>query len=674
MNETRRSNTNIAIALSLIILTLIIYAKAGGFQFLNYDDNLYVTDNQAVQQGLSWSNITWSFTTLKAANWHPLTWLSLMFDIQFFGPRPGALHLVNVLFHAVNAVLLFLILAQTTGAIWRSAFVAALFALHPLHVESVAWVSERKDVLSVFFGLLTILAYARYAKGPTLPRYLWVTAAFLLSLLSKPMLVTLPFLLLLLDYWPLCRLNGPLLAVPEHVSPPSVPVRRLLLEKVPLLVLSAASSAVTVVAQKRGDALADDLSLGLGFRLANAAVGYVRYLGKTFWPGSLSVFYPHPGESLPLWQAAGAFLTLLLITVVVVLRLRRSPWLGVGWFWFAGTLIPVIGIVQVGAQAIADRYSYFPQIGLFLMITWSAPGLLKSMRVPARALWVPPVVVLVVFSGLTWRQLEFWKNDETLFRHAMSVTENNCVAMASLAEALLRKGDPEEAYGYFQKTLQICPKDEQSWYNLGVLQKDRGELSEAEFALRESLRLKPGYTKAWSNLGAVYLAQGRGPEAIEALLEAVRLAPDDAAVRFNLGSVYGKMSRDAEAADAYREAIRLKPDYAAAWNNLGIMYRGLGRIPEAAAALRQAAQLRSGDPLGWYNLGILYMKSREYGEAAAAFREAARLGPDRAASWYQLGLACASSGKRQEAQEAARSLQLIDAGMAQDLLRRIGVR
>ena len=279
---------------------------------------------------------------------------------------------------------------------------------------------------------------------------------------------------------------------------------------------------MTVLAQKHGDAMADLLSLSPGVRLANAAVGYVRYLGKTFWPASFSVFYPHPGAALPMWQSVGAFLLLIMITVVILLRLRQSPWLAVGWLWFIGTLVPVIGLVQVGAQSIADRYTYFPLIGIFIMIAWEAPGLLKGLRIGPRALGAASMLVIVVLAGLTWRQLGFWESDETLFRHANSVTKDNCVAQASLAEALLRKGDPEEAYGYFQNTLRLCPNDQQSWYNLGVLQKNRGELPEAEYALREALRLKPGYTDAWSNLSAVYAATGRFPEAIDALLEAAR--------------------------------------------------------------------------------------------------------------------------------------------------------
>jgi tetratricopeptide (TPR) repeat protein len=672
MITTKLVRANLKIALLLIALTILVFARAGRLELLSYDDNMYITDNHTVQQGLSWSNAAWAFTSLHAANWHPLTWLSLMLDIQLFGVRPGALHLVNVLFHAFNVVLLFLLLERMTGARWRSALVAALFAIHPLHVESVAWVAERKDVLSVFFGLAAMLLYARYADRPGVRRYLWVVLFFILSLLSKPMLVTLPFLLLLLDFWPLGRISGRLQPEPGEVpSGKQTAYAVLIAEKAPLLLLSIASSLVTIVAQNRGGAVSDVASLGLSTRLANAVVEYMRYLGKTFWPGSLAVFYPHPGSSLPAWQVVAASLLLSLITALALLRFKRSPWLAVGWFWFLGTLVPVIGLMQVGAQSIADRYTYFPLIGIFLMAVWEANSRLKGLRINMRWLWAGSLVIIVLLSAITWRQLGFWKNDETLFRHAMNVTKDNCVAQAGLAEALLRKGDLEEAYGLYKNELRLCPRDGQSWYNLGVLQRQRGENLQAEEALREALQLKPDYTMAWSNLGAVYFATGRFTEAIDALKEAARLAPRDASIRFNLGSVYGKAGRTEEAIAAYREAVAIDPDYAAAWNNLGVAYKNSGRIPEAGAAFRQVALIRKDDPITWYNLGIFYEKSRDPAQAIDAFREAARLDPGHAASWYHLGAVYASLGKRQEALEALLTLQSLDTRMANDLRRRI---
>ncbi len=626
------------IALLLALATLLLFARAAGNEFVLYDDNIYVTENPPVQQGLTWSGVAWAFTTMHAGNWHPLTWLSHMLDVQLFGLAPGPHHLVNVLLHAANAVLLYLILLRMTGAPWRSAFVAALFAVHPLHVESVAWVAERKDVLSGLFGLLTIGAYARYAERPGAARYAWTVLMLAIGLLCKPMLVTVPLLLLLLDYWPLGRMAGAPPPFPgADPDRPQAPLTRLVVEKIPMLALCTASSAVTVVAQGRSDAITD-LSLGLGARVANAAAGYVRYLGKTFFPGSLSVFYPLPPSGVPSWQVAVACLLLVFITAMVLLRLRRSPWLAVGWFWFAGMLVPVIGLVQVGAQSIADRYTYLPLIGVFVMVAWEAPELLRRRRIRPNVLGAAAVAAIVALAALSWRQTGFWKTHETLFRHALDVTTNNWLAHESLGEFLGRKGDVDEALVHIREALRLSPEDARAWYNLGVLQRKTGRYSDAVGSLREALRLRPRYANAWSNLGAVYESLGLVPEASGALREAVRIAPGDPAAWYNLGSFYGQTGFPVEAAKAFEEAVRIQPDFAAAWNNLGLAYRSSARIPEAADAFRQATRARPGDPVAWYNLGLLY----------------------------------AGTGRRREALEAARALQAVDSRLAVDLLRRIG--
>jgi tetratricopeptide (TPR) repeat protein len=660
------------ISLLLALGTLLVYAQVGGHEFLYYDDNMYVTENPPVQGGLSWSGIVWAFTAMHAGNWHPLTWLSHMLDVQLFGLSPGAHHLVNVLFHAASTVLLFLVLMRMTGAQWRSAFVAAMFAFHPLHVESVAWVAERKDILSAFFGLLTLSAYVHYTERPGIQRYILAALLLALGLLSKPMLVTLPFLFLLLDYWPLCRISGSFQpGQEEEPVRPQTTLSRLIVEKIPMLALCAASSMVTVIAQKRAGAVAD-LSLDIGARLANAVVGYVQYIWKTFWPVSLSVFYPHPGAALPAWQAAGAFFLLVFLTALVLVRLRKSPWLAVGWFWFLGTLVPVIGLVQVGAQSIADRYTYIPMIGVFMIVAWEVPELLGCWRFRPQALRAVSAAVIVICAVLTWQQTGHWKNHETLFRHALSVTTDNCLAHSSLADYLIRKDDLDGAASHLQETLRLCPKNETAWYNLGVWHRKNGELPEAVKALSEALRLKSDYANAWSNLGAVYLSLGRIPEATDALLEATRLTPDDPAAWFNFGSLYGKTGQSAQAIEAYRKAVGLKPDYAAAWNNLGIAYQSSGMMPEAATAFQQAAQLRSDDYIAWYNLGVIYTKIGQLGNAVGALREAVRIRPDHAASWHRLGMVYVTQGRQREAVEVLRTLQTIDAGRAEDLMQRIG--
>jgi len=659
------------ISLLLVLGTLLAYAQVGGHEFLYYDDNVYVTENPWVQGGLSWSGLKWAFTSMYAANWHPLTWLSHMLDVQLFGLSPGAHHLVNAGFHAASSVLLFLTLMRMTGALWQSAFVAALFALHPLHVESVAWVAERKDILSAFFGMLALMAYVRYTERPGLQRYIMTALLLTLGLLSKPMLVTLPLLFLLLDFWPLGRVSG-FQSVEEGATVrPQTTVPRLILEKIPMLVLCTASSVVTVIAQKRGGAVAD-LSLDIGDRLGNAVFGYVQYLGKTFWPLSLSVFYPHPSSSLTALQTAGSCLLLVLLTGWVLLRLRRSPWLAAGWFWFLGTLVPVIGLVQVGAQSIADRYTYIPLIGIFIMVAWEIPEQLGSWRFRGQALWAASAVVIAALAGLTWLQAGYWKTHETLFRHAVSVTTDNCLAHNSLADYLIKKDELDGAEFHLRETLRLCPKNESAWYNLGVWHRKKGELPEAVKALGEALRLKPDYANAWSNLGAAYLALGLVPEAADALLKATRLTPDEPASWFNLGSLYGKTGQSGEAIEAYRKAVQLKPDYAAAWTNLGIAYQSAGLMHEAAAAIQQAAQLRSDDYVSWYNLGVIYTKTGQLDNAVGALREAVRIRTDHAASWHRLGMTYIAMGRQREAVEVLYKLQTIDPARAEDLRQRMG--
>ncbi|MEW6599881.1 MAG: tetratricopeptide repeat protein [Nitrospirota bacterium] len=661
----------VAVSLFLALATVIVYAQVGGHEFLFYDDNMYVTENPRVQEGLSWNSVVWAFTAMHAANWHPLTWLSHILDVQIFGLNPGPHHIVNVLFHASSTVLLFLALLRMTGVIWRSAFVAALFALHPLHVESVAWVAERKDLLSAFFGLLTVLAYIHYSGRPNILRYTLTALMLALGLLSKPMLVTLPFLFLLLDYWPLGRISGRLQSA-NSGGPvcPQTTLSRLILEKVPLLALCAVTSMLTVIAQKGGGAVAD-LSLGMGARIANALAGYVQYLWKTFWPVSLSVFYPHPGDTLPVWQAAGAGLFLIALTVFVLLRLRQSPWLAVGWFWYLGMLVPVIGLVQVGAQSIADRYTYLPLIGIFIMLAWELPERLRDRRFGKQALGAVSAAVIIILAVLTWIQTGYWKTHETLFRHAISVTSDNCLAQNSLADYLIRKDDLDGAYPHLRETLRLCPKNESGWYNLGVWQRKNGELQEAVSSFNEALRLKPDYANAWSNLGAVYMTMGRIPEATDALLEATRLTPDDPAAWFNFGSLYAKTGQIQSAVGAYLRAVRLKPDFGAAWTGLGIAYQSSGMTEEAVTAFERAAQSQSGDYAAWYNLGVIYGKTGQLERAVEALGNAVRIKPDHAASLHRLGMTYITLGRQGEAMEIINRLRMIDPARAEELMQRM---
>ena len=456
--ETRgyQARTRWLIAAGLLLGTLALYARVAGHPFIFFDDNRYVTENPTVQAGLTWQGITWAFTTLHVSNWHPLTWLSHMLDVELFGVNPGAHHVVNVLFHAANAVLVFLLFLRMTGATWRSAFVAALFAVHPTHVESVAWVAERKDVLSTLFGLLAMLVYVGWTRRGGAGRYLGVVALFAASLLSKPMWVTLPFLLLLLDAWPLQRWAGsPVPVDPEPPASPRLGLGRLVLEKLPLLALSIASSAVTVVAQSQGGAMVN-LDLGMGARIGNAAVAYVRYVAKTFWPTDLAIYYPHPAGGLPTGQAIGAAAVVVLATAVAFLAVKRAPWFALGWFWFLGTLVPVIGLVQVGAQAMADRYTYVPTIGLYVVVAWGLAGIARRWNLGKGAAAAAGAAILAL-SAVTWNQVGYWSDHILLFEHALAVEPRSGVAVGVLSEGMRRAKRYDEALALAQEAVALAP-------------------------------------------------------------------------------------------------------------------------------------------------------------------------------------------------------------------------
>ncbi len=642
LKATARSTA--VIASLLAAGTTLLYAHVAVHPFIHFDDNRYLTENPIVKGGLSWRGLGWAFTTLHASNWHPLTWLSHMLDVQLFGLDPGPHHLVNVAFHAANAALLFLVLVRMTGARGRSAFVAVLFAVHPLHVESVAWVAERKDVLSTFFGLLALGAYVRYAERPSPRRYALVALAFAASLLAKPMWVTFPLLLLLLDAWPLRRIAGLALPTeePQAAAQPAS-MQQLLIEKAPLLALALASSVVTMVAQNHGGALTG-FELGLGPRLGNAAISYVKYLGKTFWPEPLAIFYPHPGDALPLGQAAGAAALLCVVTAAALWQARRQPWLTVGWLWFLGTLVPVIGVVQVGGQAMADRYTYLPIIGLFIALAWGAHHLLGAWRsgVPLR---VAAAVATVVLCAATWRQLGFWSDHDKLFQHAIEVTPDNALAQATLAEGLRFEGRLEDARPHAEEAVRINPYSAKHWNNLAMLHFDLGSLEQAREELQQATRVEPTYALSWSNLGQVELDLGQLDAAGQALHEATRLAPEDGKAWNRLGQVQVRAGDVQGALGAFREAVRVQPDYAAAWTNLAVLCQGTGLVAEAGGAFAAVTRAQPENPVVWRNLGVFLAKNGRPGDAAQAFQRALQLKPGDPELLQRLALAQAALGQ-----------------------------
>jgi protein O-mannosyl-transferase len=494
---------------ALFILALAVFAQTANHQFIYFDDPLYVTENSHVKEGITVGNIIWAFSTFSASNWHPLTWMAHMVDVDLFGLNPGAHHLMNVLLHAINTIILFLVLSRLTGAPGCSAFVAALFAVHPLHVESVAWVSTRKDLLGTIFGFLMLWAYARYATRPCPKKYCIVVLFFVMSLLSKPMWVTAPFLLLLLDFWPLQRLKcTPLTIDPGSHPSPQFSLAHLITEKAPLLLLSGASSLITVVAQDRGGSLYSLDRLGLGTRIGNALVSYVRYLAKTFWPSRLSPYYPQAEGGFPLWQIIGAALLLLAITVLVLRKARVMPWLAVGWFWFIGTLVPVIGIVQVGSQGMADRYTYLPIIGIFIAAAWSAQWFARSAPSLRTALHVTAIIAIIVLAAVTYRQTGYWRDHESLFRHAISVTGDNPRAHHILSQGLAVKGKLNEALFHARESVRLDPNNARTHKNLGYILYRLDLVDEAVDEFKQAIALQPDYAEAHGNLAIAYGKKG----------------------------------------------------------------------------------------------------------------------------------------------------------------------
>ncbi len=602
----------------LVLVTIALYWPAMRYDFVNYDDDLYVTSNVHVQNGLTLESIKWAFFNPVAANWHPLTMLSHMLDCQMFGLKPWGHHLTSVLLHAVNTVLVFLLLRSMTGAIWRSLLAAAAFGLHPLHVESVAWITERKNLLSGFFGLLALIYYARYARKrstvenretkarevPALdPRppgaakrsedgsaldYVLALFFFSLGLMSKPMLVTWPFVMLLLDYWPL-----------ERFKPGCA--WRLVTEKIPFFALAVGASVVTYMVQQHEGAFWVGDNLLLGARSENALISYCRYLGKIFWPTDLAVFYPYPGY-WPLEQVLLASVLIVGISALLFVKRRRYPFLLMGWLWFCGTLVPVIGLVQVGGQAMADRYTYIPSLGVLIFAIWGVFELTRRWRYQVIVLSVAGSAAIILCIGLTRQQLGYWKDSEALFRHALEVTENNYLAHNNLGTGLFKKDQIAEAISQFQEVIRLKPDFPYAHNNLGLALDEKGQIDEAINQYQEAIRLKPDYAEAHNNLGTALGRKGQINEAISQFQEVIRLKPDFAEAHSNLGNALLMKGQIDEATSQHREAIRLKPDYAEAHYNLGNDLYKKGQIDEAINQYQEAIRLKPDFAEAHYNL------------------------------------------------------------------------
>ena len=600
----------------LIAVDLAVYAPVWRHEFTDYDDPVYITQNPQVSGGLTWRGVVWAFTTTHAANWHPLTWLSHMLDVELYGVSPGPHLLTSVVLHVASTLLLFGALQRMTGQAGRSAVVAALFGVHPLHVESVAWAAERKDALSTLCWMLTLWAYVAYVRRPQLGRYLGVGALFALGLLAKPMLVTLPFVLLLLDFWPLRRLS------PGTGSGATLGV---VTEKLPLLALSVASSLMTFVAQARGGAVGELEAFPFGQRIANAMVSYVVYIGKTVWPTSLAAFYPLR-DLPPLWTIAGA-LALIGASVAVIRAARRAPYLPVGWFWYLGTLTPVIGLVQVGSQRMADRYTYVPLIGLFIVLAWGIPDLLARWSYRRIALPVAAGLAIVTCALIAGRQVQFWKNSEALWTHALQVTTDNHIAHNKLGDVRAAQGRLDAAVTHYTEALRISPGFMEVHNNLGVVLARLGRADEALTHYTEALRSAPSSVDAHNNLGNILTARGRVDEGIAHYLEALRLRPDFVAAHNNLGVALARTGRSDEAIREFLEALRIKPDYGDAHFNVAAMLARKGQLTEAARHYRETLRSNPANAEAHYRLGLVLRDQGNIEDAARHFEAAVRLNP-----------------------------------------------
>jgi len=617
------------VCMFLVVAVLAAYWQLPSCGFVSFDDKPYVTENRQVQQGLTAKGLAWAFTTFHGANWHPLTWLSHMLDCQLYGLNPLGHHWTSLLFHIGNTLLLFFILQQMTGALWQSAFVAALFALHPLHVESVAWVAERKDVLSTFFGILAIIAYYRYVKQKSVVNYLFVFFFLCLGLMAKPMLVTWPFLLLLLDFWPLNRLHLSTSGTRQVESITGFDFKiffKLILEKIPLFIPVVFSSIITFMAQQSGGAVNSLTSLPLDIRINNALVSWISYVIKAVWPAHLTVFYPHSGNMLPIWQGAGAALLIAGSTCAAVRLSRQYPYGIVGLFWYLGTLVPVIGLVQVGKQAMADRYTYIPLTGLFIVVAWGFSDLLGKWRYRKIFLAVLAAIILSALTVRTFLQVGYWQNAVTLFENAIKVTPDNPLAQNNLGAALYEDGRFDEAMVYYKKAILIAPE----------------------------------YTEALSNLGAAYYKQENYDKAAFYFEKALKNLKKDANAHDKLGVVLLAQGKLDEAMAYFTKAIQINPEYANAHNNLAIVLSGQGKYEEAELHYLEAIKFDTEHPDAHYNLGSLLLRQKRYKEAGAHFAEMIKIDPTYAKAYNKIGFILAQQGKLQGAREFLKKATQLD--------------
>ncbi len=712
------------IYLLLAAAVIVAFRQVGRCDFINYDDPDYITKNVHVQHGITMESIWWAFTTANAGNWHPLTWVSHMLDVQVFGLNPHLHHLVNLLFHVASTLLLFFVFHRMTRAPWKSAFVAALFGLHPLHVESVAWVAERKDVLSTFFWMLTMAAYVRYAGNPRLKSYLAVLIFFALGLMSKPMLVTLPFVLLLLDYWPLGRMQGAgstkrraLETVAgsreqgagsgealsankkkgksgKKPAPGSGPGRTsrgvalegnradrkyqwaligpLFREKIPLFALAALSSVVTFIVQQKGGAVASFEGFTLNVRITNAFVSYIIYIAKTIWPDKLAVYYPHPG-SWPLWQVMGAVFLFTAVTVMVIRTAKRFPYLAVGWLWYAGTLVPVIGIVQVGSQAMADRYTYIPLIGLFIVAAWGIPELTARRRYGREALSVLSASILICLFSLTWTQAGYWTNSLTLYDHDLKATRPNVHVLCNRGSAYEELGDHLAAISDYSRAIELNPGCAVAYYNRGLANCKLGDFRQAISDYGKAIEINPEHSAAYFNMGVAYEELGNNGQAISNYGRAIEFNPRYEDARYNRGAAYYRLGDYRQAISDYNSVIETNPNRAEAYNNRGAAYEALGNIMEAISNFNRAIEINPGCADAYYNRGLAYEELDNDRQAISDYGKAIQINPDYGDAYNGRGIAYRKLGDQRRAIEDLKTAARLNNEDAKNVLQSQGI-
>jgi tetratricopeptide (TPR) repeat protein len=563
----------------LILVTLAVFWQMTQSDFINFDDHVYVTQNSHIQYGITLEGFRWAFNTTYAEFWHPLTWLSLMLDSQLYGLNAGGYHLTNLILHIMSTLLLFWLFNRMTGAIWRSAFIAALFALHPLHVESVAWISERKDVLSAFFWMLTLCLYVYYTEKPVIKRYLPVLFSFVCGLMSKPMVVTLPIVMILLDYWPLKRFE----------SNKNNLVLWQLREKISFIIFSAVFAIITFNAKYKSSA--EYLTFPFSSRIANAPVSFVTYLEKTFWPNNLSIFYPFPNQ-IPAWQTWGAFLLILLISSAVLALKKRLPYLFTGWLWYAITILPVIGIVQIGYYSMADRHTYLPLIGIGIMLAWGIPLLLSPENIRKKILFPSGIAFLTIIAVLSWHQCGYWKNSIRLFSHASHVTKDNYLAHSNLASAMLDEGKFDDAINHYDEAISIISHSAGVYSNSENTPKRIVRHQNSSEDDNEGILLRFNLAEAYNKRGKAYAKSSQYQYAINDFNEAIRLQPDEISFYNNRGNSYAELGQYQRAFEDFNTAIRLQPDYAAAYYNRGTAYVKLGQHQRAIEDFNEAIRLK----------------------------------------------------------------------------------